>query len=200
MTIRLLLTISAISALASGCVKAVMATVGTAVDAGAGAAKAGVSVAGAAADMAVPDGDTARHHGHDGDPRPYDETRDAMSDVDTAFAAAAISGRKVLLALGGNWCHDSRGLAAKFQEPELAAVIRDSYELVWVDVGRRDRNLNIPARFGVPQLFGTPTVLILSPEGALLNRDSVHDWRTADSKPYDETLAYFRRFAGASQR
>lgn len=196
MKIRLLLTIGAISVLASGCVKAVTTTVGAAVDAGTGAAKAGVGVAGAAADMAIPDGDGA-HHGHDDGPRPYDETRDAMADVDAAFAAAAISGRNVLLALGGNWCHDSRGLASKFQESELAAVIRDHYELVWVDVGYRDRNLDVPARFGVPQLFGTPTILILSPEGELLNRASVHDWRTADSKPYDETLAYFQRFSGA---
>jgi hypothetical protein len=45
-------------------------------------------------------------------------------------------------------------------------------------------------------LLGTPTVLILSPEGELLNGASVHDWRTADSKPYDETLAYFQRYAG----
>jgi hypothetical protein len=50
-------------------------------------------------------------------------------------------------------------------------------------------------RFGVPELYGTPTVLILSPDGALLNRASVHDWKTADSKPYDETLDYFQRFA-----
>jgi hypothetical protein len=70
------------------------------------------------------------------------------------------------------------------------------YELVWVDVGYRDRNLDVAARFGVVGLLGTPTILILSPGGALLNRDSVHDWRTADSKPYSETLAYFERYAG----
>lgn len=137
------------------------------------------------------------HHGHhnDDDPRPYDETRDANADVDAALDAAAISDKNVLLVLGANWCHDSRGLARNFQREELAQVVSDHYELVYVDVGRRDRNLDVGARFDVPELYGTPTVLILSPDGTLLNRETVHEWRTADSKPYDETLAYFERFA-----
>lgn len=136
------------------------------------------------------------HAVHADDPRPFDETRDAMSDVDAALARAQRSGRPVLLVLGGNWCHDSRGLARKFEEPELAALIAERYELVWVDVGYRDRNLDVPQRFGVDALYGTPTVLILSPMGELLNPLSVHEWRTADTKPYGETLAYFERYAG----
>ena len=142
------------------------------------------------------------HHGneqkashHDDNPRPYDATRDAMFDVNAALNAAQYSGKKVLLILGANWCHDSRGLAAKFNEPSLAAVLEANFETVFVDVGRRDRNLDVGARFGVPELFGTPTVLILSANGELLNADTVHDWRTADSIPFDETFAYFNDFA-----
>jgi len=118
-----------------------------------------------------------------------------MFDVDSALQAAHYSGKKVLLVLGANWCHDSRGLAGKFEHLELASLIEASYERVYVDVGQRDRNLDVGARFGVPVLFGTPTVLVLSSDGVLLNKDSVHDWRTADSKPFDETLSYFQAFA-----
>lgn len=132
---------------------------------------------------------------HDDNPRPYDATRDAMFDVDAAFGAAQYSGKKVLLILGANWCHDSRGLAAKFLEPSLAEVLETNFETVLVDVGQRDRNLDVGARFGVPELFGTPTVLILSADGDLLNAETVHDWRTADSKSFDETFAYFSSFA-----
>lgn len=195
---------AATACLLTGCVQTVTSTVGAAANAGVGAAKAGVSVAGTAVDVATPDGDT-RHESkdkhkdhHDNDPRPFDATANATMDVDIALAAARVSDRNVLLVLGGNWCHDSRGLAAKFQQPELADVIAEYYELVWVDVGYRDRNLHVPRRFGVDELYGTPTVLILSPEGELLNADTVHEWRTADSKPYDETLAYFEEYAGVS--
>ena len=126
---------------------------------------------------------------------PYDASRDAMADVDAAFAAAEESGRSVLLVLGGNWCHDSRGLAEKFEAPAMSPILARNYELVYVDVGRRDRNLEIAERFGVTELIGTPTILILSPDGELLNEDSVHDWRTADSKTLSATVEYFSRFA-----
>jgi len=132
----------------------------------------------------------------DREPRPFDEARDAMADVDAALARAETRGVRALLVLGGNWCHDSRGLAAKFQTPDLAALIAAKYELVWVDVGRRDRNLDVAKRFGVGDLLGTPTVLIVSPAGDLLNADSVHDWRDAASRSEAETLAYFSGQAG----
>ncbi len=151
-----------------------------------GACAADVGAADAAADK--------DHHGSD-DPRPFDPDADAMADVDAALLAAQGRDRRVLLVLGGNWCHDSRGLARKFEDPALADLIAASYELVYVDVGRRDRNLDVARRFGVDELFGTPTVLILSPDGALLNRDTVHDWRTAHSKSMEETYAYFEAFA-----
>ncbi len=145
--------------------------------------------------------DAQEDHGahHDGDVRPFNESRDAMADVDAALERARHGGRNALLILGGNWCHDSRGLAADFERPELSEVIAAGYELVFVDVGYRDRNLDVAARFGVMELYGTPTVLIVSPAGALLNRESVHDWRTAASKPYADTLDYFRRYRGGGQ-
>ena len=127
--------------------------------------------------------------------RPFDETRNASFDIAAAQATARAKGTNVLLILGGNWCHDSRGLAGKMRRPELAALIADQYELVYVDLGHRERNLDIAPRFGVTQLHGTPVVLILSSEGVLLNKESVHDWRSAASISYDETLAYFRSFA-----
>ncbi|WP_428407767.1 thioredoxin family protein [Hyphococcus sp.] len=179
-----------VSLLSAGCVKAVTTTVGAAAGVTTAAVKTTAGVSGDAVEAAFEPRD------HDDDPRPFDDARNAMADVNAALDRAQLNGKNVLLVLGGNWCHDSRGLAAKFEREELAGVIDDGYEVVWVDVGRRDRNLDVAQRFGVDDLYGTPTVLVLSPEGELLNRDSVHDWRTADSKPYDETLRYFERFAG----
>lgn len=132
---------------------------------------------------------------YDDEPRPFDETADAMGDVDAALVAAKATGKRPLLILGGNWCHDSRGLAKKFETAPLQFLIDGNYLPVWVDVGHRDRNLDVARRFGIDEILGTPTVLILSPDGALINRESVHDWRTADSKTMAETVDYFDSFA-----
>ncbi len=153
---------------------------------------AAIGIAGCAG---APQGAASDAGAHAGEPAPFDETADAEAEAEAALAAARLSGKRVLLVVGGDWCHDSRSLAKKFAVPELAALIAANYELKWIDVGRRERNLDVPARFGVPTLVGTPTILILSADGKLLNRESVHDWRNADDRTLEETIAYFRSWA-----
>ncbi|MEO1015146.1 MAG: serine hydrolase [Pseudomonadota bacterium] len=127
--------------------------------------------------------------------RPFQKGRDAAFDVDSALREAAQSGKTVALVLGANWCHDSRGLAGRLRQPQFASLIDRGFHLVYVDVGQRDRNIDIARRFGIDELKGTPTVLFVSPEGALLNPDTVHDWRNAASRTRQETLDYFAQFA-----
>ncbi len=128
-------------------------------------------------------------------PAPFDEAADARADVDAALAAAAKDGRRVALILGGNWCHDSRALARRLGDPGLGGLVAKNFHTVFVDVGRRDRNLWLARRFGVEALAGTPTVLVVSPDGALLNADRVSDLTSADSKTVAEITAYFRSYA-----
>ena len=132
----------------------------------------------------------------DDEPRPFGGSRDAMADVDAALNAAMTSGRHVLLILGGDWCHDSRSFAAKVADREIAGQVVANYEVVFVDVGRRDRNLGVPKRFGVHSLIGTPTVLVLSADGELLNADSVSDWRNAADRTPEDLAAYLSRWSG----
>lgn len=135
------------------------------------------------------------HHrqSHD-EPRPYDKDRNAMADVEATLAKAAQSGKKPLLVLGANWCHDSRGLAARFEKEEFISLIQDNYELLYVDVGKRDRNLDVAKRFGIHDIIGTPTVLVLNNNGELLNADTASDWRRAASISDEDTFSYFSKF------
>lgn len=128
-------------------------------------------------------------------PAPFDEAADARAQIDAAFAAATRDGRKVLMILGGNWCHDSRALARRLADPGLAPLIERKFHTVFVDVGRRDRNLWLARRFGVDALAGTPTILIASPDGALLNADSISELTNADVRTVAEITAYFKSFA-----
>lgn len=128
--------------------------------------------------------------------RPFDESANAMQDINAALLAAKPGGRRVALILGGNWCHDSRSLAKKVKTEPLKTLVADRYQIVWIDVGRRDRNLDAARRFGVEKLIGTPAIIVLSADGQVLNADSVHDWRNADSRTDEETYRYFESFAG----
>jgi thiol-disulfide isomerase/thioredoxin len=126
----------------------------------------------------------------------YDASRDAMADVDAALARSAARDAKVVVVLGANWCPDSRGLAWRLRQPEVEGLIAGGYELVYVDVGFMNRNIDVAQRFGLEGIKGTPTVLVLSPEGALLNADSVETWRTASQRSVDEVRDYFAQWAG----
>lgn len=126
--------------------------------------------------------------------RPFDAAADATAAVDAALARAKRSQKPVILVMGANWCHDSRGLAGWFAQPRFATMLDAKYELVYVDVGHKDRNLEIAQRFGIKTVEGTPTVLVLSSSGTLLNRKSAPKWRNAASREDDDIFAYFDEF------
>lgn len=106
--------------------------------------------------------------------RPYDRRADADAAVAAAFARARSFHKRVLIDLGGNWCADCRILSGVMQLPQMQRFLKAHYEVVLVDVGRFDTNLQVPARFGITQrLEGVPAVLIVDPDGTLLNRDWV---------------------------
>ena len=109
-------------------------------------------------------------------PYPYDETANATAAVDKALARAKASGKRVLIDMGGNWCGDCRILTATMDRPELKGFLDRHYETVLVDVGRFDKNLQIPAHYGVTDKLagGVPALLVVDPKtDRLLDADRI---------------------------
>jgi thiol-disulfide isomerase/thioredoxin len=97
-------------------------------------------------------------------PYPYDETANADKVVAMAMARARAAHKLLIIDLGGNWCGDCRILAATVELPELKAFVDRHFEMVTVDVGRFDKNLQIPARYGITErLEGVPALLVVDP-------------------------------------
>ena len=131
----------------------------------------------------------------DGESNPFIEAADARAEVDAALARAIENSTRVILVFGADWCHDSHGLVDHFSQSDMQQIISENYELVHIDVGWRHRNLDIALDYGVPTIYGTPTVLIIDPDLGLLNRGSMHSWHTAFSREHQDVVNYFRRFA-----
>jgi thiol-disulfide isomerase/thioredoxin len=97
-------------------------------------------------------------------PFPYDERADANAAVAAGRARALREHKLLMIDLGGNWCADCRILAGTMDLPSLHAFVEAHYVVVFVDVGRFDRNLQIPAHYGITQrLEGVPSLLIVDP-------------------------------------
>jgi hypothetical protein len=131
----------------------------------------------------------------------YDPTKNGMEQLDFALAGAKTMRRNLVVILGANWCHDSAALANDIDAPPLLELFSKSYQVVYIDVGKpkvkgKGRNLDVPKRFGIEKLAGTPTVLILTPDGKMLNdADDAKSWRNAASRKPEDNLKYFTRFA-----
>ena len=97
-------------------------------------------------------------------PLPYDEQANARAVVAAARARARAHHKLLLIDLGGNWCLDCRLLAGTMELPQLRKFLAAKYEIATIDVGRFDKNLDIPAHYGVTdRLEGVPAVLIVDP-------------------------------------
>jgi thiol:disulfide interchange protein len=106
--------------------------------------------------------------------RPFDESSNADSAVDAAFAQARVEHKLVLINLGANWCADCRILAGVMALRDLKPFVEAHYVVVDVDVGRINRNLQIPQRFGLKaRPEAVPCILIVDPDGTLVDRDHV---------------------------
>ncbi|OBV10351.1 thioredoxin family protein [Erythrobacter dokdonensis] len=133
--------------------------------------------------------------------RSYTVSDNAMGDVDAALSRAAANGKRVLLAMGGNWCHDSRALAGWLETPRFAALVAERYELVFVNVGLPQtgdgHNLAVPRRFGLAELAGTPALLVLTADGQAVNLDTAASWRNTANRSEDAIFAELTSLAEA---
>ncbi|WP_026377166.1 thioredoxin family protein [Aestuariibacter salexigens] len=124
---------------------------------------------------------------------PYYEDRAAV--VSAGLEAARRENKLLMLVLGADWCHDSRGFARTISQTDLQSIMSPRYHTVMMSVGYLDNLQSVMSQFGHPVYFGTPTVLIVEPHSRqLLNRNSLAIWQSADSQPQEEYVNYFNQF------
>ena len=95
---------------------------------------------------------------------PYDESADPQRDLQTALAKARKENKRVLVVFGANWCPDCRALDHEFHAGgKTDALVAERYEVVKVDVGRFDKNLDFAKLYGEPIKKGIPSVVVVTP-------------------------------------
>jgi len=112
------------------------------------------------------------HRAHEEESGHYDATRDADADVNAMLAKIAENGKMGIVVLGANWCHDSRALAAHFEKPRFQTLLRNHYKMTYIDVGKKNRNIDLARKFGVDNIVGTPTIFVTDSDGKVLNLET----------------------------
>ena len=110
---------------------------------------------------------------------PYNETDDAKTEINYLLDIIKNEQKYGLIVFGANWCHDSRSFAATLNSIRFEKLLKNNYEILYVDVGDKDKNINLIRKYGVQGEFGTPTVFVINSNGRVLNLNTAVSWRNA---------------------
>jgi len=160
-----------------------------------GSRQSAVEDEGAGAENAIRDEEAARRKG----PIPDDQGASVADQIQAALAAAQHDGKRVLLEFGADWCPDCRALDGMFAQQPVLAVLQSAYHVVQIDVGRRDRHLDIVAQYDNPIAGGIPAVVILDGTGKVLVTTKQGELATARSMDSSEVLSFLRRWVPERQ-
>jgi thiol:disulfide interchange protein len=121
----------------------------------------------------------------------YPPPEQAQADLTAALKEAAAQHRRVIVDFGGNWCTDCHVLDSYMHDSTNQPLIDANFFVVHVNVGRKDQNLDIAERYGIPLQKGVPAIAVLSSHGKLLYKQTggeFEDMRHMDSSALTEFL------------
>lgn len=126
-------------------------------------------------------------------PMPYDEAADPHQDLRAALARARKADKRVLVVFGANWCPDCRVLDGEFHAAgRTAALVSARYEVVKVDVGRFDKNLDFAKLYGEPIAKGIPSVVVVTPTNEVVYQTKAGELADARGMGADGIYGFFK--------
>lgn len=99
-------------------------------------------------------------------PKIYDETLDAMKQIETAIAEAKEDGKYVFCQVGGNWCPWCIRFASFVENDSVINPLMDSnFVYIHVNWSRDNKNPEAMKFLGNPARFGFPVFVIINDKG-----------------------------------
>jgi len=96
----------------------------------------------------------------------YNEKASAWEDIEHAIKKASKEHKHILLVLGANWCPWCRALNRLLtRNITIKKVIEKHYEMVLVDMGFQNKNIDINEQYENPMQLGLPVFVILDERG-----------------------------------
>jgi len=131
-------------------------------------------------------------------PRPFDGQADSKGMISTALADMPAD-KKLLLTFGANWCSDSRKLAAVYEQQPLAGLLGQNYDVIFIDVGQRNNNMQLAADYNVPVMGGIPSIALVSKDGEVTFSSKATDLNNADKMSEQDIYAYFEKLSANNE-
>lgn len=121
-------------------------------------------------------------------PNLYAADADAKREIAEAIASANKENKRVLLVFGGNWCLDCHVLDNAFHQGRIAPVLSQNFDVVHVDIGEGNKNLDLVKKYHIALEKGVPAVAVLNSRGALLYSST--EFEKARAMTEEDVLAF----------
>lgn len=126
-------------------------------------------------------------------------TGNAREQISEAVARAGRAHKNVLLVFGADWCYDCHVLDKAFHRADIAPLLNRNYELVDVDIGEENKNLDVAAQYEVPLNRGVPAIAVLDSTGKLVYSQKSGEWERARALAPADLLEFLNKWKPQSR-
>lgn len=127
--------------------------------------------------------------------RLYPEPKEAPAELDAAAAAAARSGKRLLVIFGANWCYDCQVLDTTFHSKQFAPLVDDNFIVVHINIGDEGKDNNdLAAHLGVNLDKGIPSLAVLAPDKSVIFAQRDGEWESTVKIGPDDVRAFLEKW------
>jgi len=127
----------------------------------------------------------------------YDPGRNADQDIKDAIAEARKTGRRILLEVGGDWCHWCHIMDDYFDKnPKLTASRDNNFITVKFNFSPQNENEKVLSRY--PKIPEYPHLFVLDTNGALLHSQFTGDLEEGQSYNLQKFTDFLSKWAPKS--
>jgi hypothetical protein len=124
----------------------------------------------------------------------YDPARDAERDLSDVLSLAGTSGRRVLMAVGGQWCVWCRRLDTLLTTDAALRAFRDSnYVTLKVNWSPENKNTALLSKY--PKIPGYPHLFVLENDGTLLHSQDTGALEKGKGHDAEKVMAFLKKWA-----
>ena len=124
----------------------------------------------------------------------YPRDADAKKEIAEALTRALAEKKRVMLIFGGNWCYDCHVLDRALHEGEAGKIVKESFQLVHVDIGEGEKNPDLLKLYKIPLAKGVPAVAILNHLGKLLYSSGAGEFEAARRMMKRDLVAFLSKW------
>jgi thioredoxin-related protein len=126
----------------------------------------------------------------------YDTAADAKVQIAAAIEKAKRENQRVLVMFGGNWCGWCHKLHELFKSDKgIAKTLLYEYQLVLVDIGKFDKNLDIATGYGADlKKAGVPYLAVLDADGKALTTQDTGALEDGDHHDPKKVAAFLEKW------